>query len=243
MRVLKADKMNQRELAEALRKGSGEETLIAKCCGQRYIGCGMKNPYIVIDGTPGNALGAFLDGGTIIVNGNGQDAVGDTMNAGRIIIDGSVGDAAGYAMRGGLLLVRNDAGYRAGVNMKAYGSDSPAIVIGGVAGSFLGEYQAGGTIVVLGLRKPKGTPLTGYFCGKGMYSGRIYLRTTELPIGMTRHLMKRTVSQEEKDSVLRPLIEEFAKCFKENAEEILSADFTAIEADPEHRYNELYAAM
>lgn len=34
--------------------------------------------------------------------------------------------------------------------MKAYQDKQPVIVIGGRAGSFLGEYQAGGTILVLG---------------------------------------------------------------------------------------------
>lgn len=35
--------------------------------------------------------------------------------------------------------------------MKAYKEKVPVMVIGGTAGSFLGEYQAGGVIVVLGL--------------------------------------------------------------------------------------------
>mgnify|MGYP002508363490 CR=1 FL=1 len=44
-----------------------------------------------------------------------------------------------------------NAGYRAGIHMKAYKDKVPVMVIGGTAGSFLGEYQAGGVIVVLGL--------------------------------------------------------------------------------------------
>ena len=75
------------------------------------------------------------------------------MNDGRIIVHGSIGDAAGYAMRGGESHVQGDAGYRAGIHMKAYGDKLPALVIGGAAGSFLGEYQAGGVILVLGLSK------------------------------------------------------------------------------------------
>ena len=35
--------------------------------------------------------------------------------------------------------------------MKAYKGKIPVMIIGGTAGSFLGEYQAGGLIVVLGL--------------------------------------------------------------------------------------------
>mgnify|MGYP002508793462 CR=1 FL=1 len=57
----------------------------------------------------------------------------------------------GYAMRGGKIFVKGNAGYRAGIHMKAYEEKKPVMVIGGTAGSFLGEYQAGGVIVVLGL--------------------------------------------------------------------------------------------
>ena len=38
----------------------------------------------------------------------------------------------------------------------------PVMVIGGTAGSFLGEYQAGGVIVVLGLSAPD-KKIVGYF--------------------------------------------------------------------------------
>ena len=39
--------------------------------------------------------------------------------------------------------------------MKAYRNSFPVIVIGGCTGDFLGEYMAGGLIVVLGLNKKK----------------------------------------------------------------------------------------
>lgn len=144
-------------------------------CGQRYLGAGLEEGQVGITGTPGNALGAYLCGGRLFVHGNAQDAVGDTMDGGRIAVDGMVGDAAGYAMRGGEIYVRGSAGYRAGVHMKAYGTKQPVLVIGGQAGSFLGEYQAGGTIVVLNLGTENSAP-AGRFCGMGMYGGKIYLR-------------------------------------------------------------------
>ena len=83
-------------------------------------------------------------------------------------------------MRGGKILVRGNVGYRCGIHMKAYGENKPAIVIGGRAGSFLGEYQAGGTLVVLGLHTD-GRPIVGNFCGTGMHGGEIYLRCDKLP--------------------------------------------------------------
>ena len=113
--------------------------------------CLEKN--VTIHGIPGNALGAYLNDSHITVNGNAQDAVGDTMNEGKILIYGNIGDAAGYAMRGGKIYVQGNAGYRAGIHMKAYKEKIPVMIIGGCAGSFLGEYQAGGIIIVLGLHK------------------------------------------------------------------------------------------
>ncbi len=243
MEIINAKGMDQGDLCALIKKERHLDIEIRNCCGQRYIGCGMKKTRINIIGTPGNALGAFLDGASITVDGNAEDAVGDTMNCGSIFIDGSVGDAAGYAMRGGKIFVHGNAGYRAGVNMKAYKDKSPLLVIGGKAGSFLGEYLAGGTIIVLGLHNPKNTPLTGYFCGNGMYNGKIYLRTTERPIGLSKHLLMNKVGEEEKETILRPVIMEFAAAFKEDPEKILKADFIAVEPDPENRYRELYAAI
>ena len=142
------DNVSFAELNETIRTAD-EDCHIRCCLGQRFIGAGMQAHSITIDGIPGNALGAYLNGTEIIVHGNAQDAVGDTMNDGKIVVHGSIGDAAGYAMRGGKIFVRGDAGYRAGIHMKEYAPENdpekiPVMVIGGCAGSFLGEYQAGG---------------------------------------------------------------------------------------------------
>lgn len=127
-----------------------EYTEITNCLGQRFLADGTCGKRVKITGTAGNDLGAFLSGGEIEVFGNAQDALGDTMDDGEIIVHGSAQDAAGYAMRGGSIYIEKDVGYRAGIHMKAYGDKVPALVIGGTAGSFLGEYQAGGIILVLG---------------------------------------------------------------------------------------------
>ena len=148
--------------------------------GERYIGAGKRTGKIELYEVPGNALGTYLDGAEIVLHANAQDATGDTMNAGEITIYGSTGDAAGYAMRGGSIYVQGDAGYRAGIHMKAYEDKIPVLVIGGRAGSFLGEYQAGGVIVVLGIGSEDRQPV-GNFCGTGMHGGRIFLRTEHLP--------------------------------------------------------------
>ena len=169
MMLVNAKNLHYRALNEALRKAADDCT-VTECCGQRYIAAGMSHKSITISGVPGNALGAYLNGAVITVNANAQEAVGDTMNAGKIVVHGNIGDAAGYAMRGGKIFVRGNAGYRAGIHMKAYEEKKPLMVIGGRAGSFLGEYQAGGVIVVLGLGA-KDQEIVGNFPCTGMHGG------------------------------------------------------------------------
>lgn len=119
MLSINADGLDHRELNEALQSAE-RSCRIESCLGQRFIAAGMADKDIMIQGVPGNALGAYLNGSTVTVQGNAQDAVGDTMNAGTIVIHGNVGDAAGYAMRGGRIFVKGNAGYRAGIHMKEY---------------------------------------------------------------------------------------------------------------------------
>jgi glutamate synthase domain-containing protein 3 len=97
------------------------------------------------------------------------------MNAGRIVVLGDAGDILGYAMRGGSIFVRGSVGYRAGIHMKASGDRLPAIVIGGSACDYAGEYMAGGMLVVLGLGCEGRSP-AGEFVGVGMHGGSIYVR-------------------------------------------------------------------
>ena len=150
MKIIDAANLDYKAVNEALRRTDGD-CMIKGCCGQRFIAAGMSGKNLTIQGLPGNAMGAYLNNAHITVHSNAQDAVGDTMNEGKILIHGNIGDAAGYAMRGGKIYVKGNAGYRAGIHMKAYKEKVPVIIIGGCAGSFLGEYQAGGIIIVLGL--------------------------------------------------------------------------------------------
>ena len=56
---------------------------LTNCCGQRFLAAGMSHADLTMEGIPGNALGAYLNGARIVVQGNAQDAVGDTMNEGQ----------------------------------------------------------------------------------------------------------------------------------------------------------------
>ena len=105
MTTIDAQSLDFRQLNQRIRGERDREITVAHCLGQRYIASGLSGRRIVIEGTPGNALGAYLDGCELIVRGNAQDATGDTMNDGSIVIHGSAGDATGYAMRGGTIFV------------------------------------------------------------------------------------------------------------------------------------------
>ena len=195
-----------------------DNVVLDEVLGERFIGCGFKKGTITINGTPGNALGAYLDGANIIVNGNGQDAVGDTMNDGKIVVHGSVGDTLGYAMRGGKIFVRDNICYRGGVHIKEYGEKSPLIVIGGKALCFLGEYMAGGTIIVLNKDNVK-DPI-GDYTGVGMYGGKILVKAEALDVILPKQIKYRIIKKEEKDDYI-PYIKEYATLFAKDYEEII----------------------
>ena len=222
-----------------LRETDGNCT-ITGCCGQRFIAAGMSEKNITIEGVPGNALGAYLNGASITVNANAQDAVGDTMNEGKIVIHGNIGDAAGYAMRGGKIFVRGNAGYRAGIHMKAYKEKIPVMVIGGVAGSFLGEYQAGGVIIVLGLES-NGKRIVGNFPCTGMHGGKMFLRGDCEGITFPGQVTAKKADSEELNE-LKQYVSEYCELFGYDIDEILTSPFTVVTPDSKNPYKQMYVA-
>ena len=219
-------------------KSSDDDCKIENCLGQRFIADGLAKGSVTIDGIPGNALGAYLNGAQITVNGNAQDAVGDTMNDGKIVIHGSIGDTAGYAMRGGEIYVKGNAGYRAGIHMKEYRDKKPIIVIGGRTGSFLGEYQAGGIIVVLGIGSEDRQPV-GNFCGTGMHGGRIYLRTAHLPKDLPEQVVAHKATEEDMQ-IAAPLVQNYAEKFGADAESLLRDEYYVLRPNTQNPYKQLY---
>ncbi len=237
MTHIDASGLDYRQLNAAIRSCSGDAS-VTGCYGQRFIGAGLETGNLTIAGTPGNALGAYLDGACIEVRGNAQDAVGDTMNAGRIVVRGSIGDAAGYAMRGGELYVEGNAGYRAGIHMKAYGDKQPVMVIGGKAGSFLGEYQAGGVIIVLGLTDDP-RPIVSNFPCTGMHGGRLYIRSDCKKILLPKQVIARPASRKDMNMV-RDYLHTFCELFGGDCGELLRQPFTVITPNSSNPYKQLY---
>lgn len=239
MTTINAEKLDFKSLNQQVRD-AGTDCEITSCLGQRFIASGMSNKNIRILGTPGNALGAYLNGASISVEGNAQDAVGDTMNEGRIVIHGNIGDAAGYAMRGGKIYVKGNAGYRAGIHMKAYKEKLPVMIIGGHTGSFLGEYQAGGIIIVLGMNSDS-KEIVGNFPCTGMHGGKMFLRSDCKNISFPQTVTANPATAEDLAEV-KQYISEFCDLFDFDIDEIMSSDFTVITPDSKNPYKQMYVA-
>lgn len=208
--------------------------------GQRYIGTDLnKAVEIEIYGTPGNDLGAFMNGPRLIVHGNAQDGCGNTMNEGEIIVHGRAGDTVGLSARGGNIFIKGDVGYRAGIHMKEYQDKRPVIVIGGTAQDFLGEYMAGGVIILLGLDLKEGENHRTKYVGTGMHGGVIYVRGA-IP---EYHLGKEvgTAKLDENDNnVLKEYVNRFAALFSYDVDSILKGDFTKLYPRFLRPYGRLY---
>ena len=209
--------------------------------GQRYIGTDLDKPVeIEIFGTPGNDLGAFMDGPRITVHGNAQDGCGNTMNEGEIIVHGHAGDIVGLSARGGRIFVRDDTGYRAGIHMKEYQDRKPVLVIGGTAQDFLGEYMAGGILILLGLSLGEGEHHKARFIGTGMHGGVIYLRGNVEDYQLGKEVGV-TELEEADYQVLRQYVDEYADHFGCESEVILKQKFVKLFPRRLRPYGRLYA--
>ena len=224
-------------LLKSLNNNGVRKIEIHNVYGQRYIATSL-NRKVEIDiyGTPGNDLGAFMKGPRIVVHGNAQDCCGNTMDHGQIVIHGRAGDIIGYSMRGGKIFIRDDTGYRVGIHMKEYRDKRAFLVIGGTAQDFLGEYMAGGVILVLGLNLKGGERYKARFVGTGMHGGVIYVR------GEMTHLGKEVEAMDPDENdmhLIQGLVKEFCNHF--NLEDIMNKEFTKIVPVSHRPYGRLYA--
>jgi glutamate synthase domain-containing protein 3 len=242
--IIDAQGIFYRELNAKLRQAVSNETQkieLRNVYGQRYIGTDLDKPVeIEIFGTPGNDLGAFMDGPRITVHGNAQDGCGNTMNNGEIIIHGHAGDILGLSARGGKIFVREDVGYRAGIHMKEYQDKKPMVVIGGTAQDFLGEYMAGGVLILLGLNPKEGERHKANFIGTGMHGGAIYIRGEVQKFQLGKEVGVSELNENDY-LVLKKLVGEFAYHFGYDAEAILKHKFIKLFPLYLRPYGRLYA--
>ena len=172
--------------------------------------------------------------------GNGQEATGNTMGGGKIIVHGHVGDTLGYAMRDGEIFVEKRAGCRAGIHMKEFEAMQPVVVIGGVAGAFLGEYMAGGTLVVLGLDNPEHLPIIGAHCATGMHGGRIFIRGKVPAENDSEHITVTTELDDKDRADLERIVKQYCTLFSASPEAVFSEPFTKLIPTTSRPYANLY---
>ena len=228
-----------RRLRDAVNQGFSQIEL-RNVTGQRYIGTDLDGPVrIDIHGTPGNDLGAFMHGPSLVVHGNAQDGCGNTMDDGEIVVHGGAGDIAGLSMRGGRLFIRDSVGYRAGIHMKEYQDKRPLLVIGGTAGDFVGEYMAGGALILLGL-SPSSRSRPSEFIGTGMHGGTIYVRGAVEPHQVGKEVGITPLIPEDVD-ILSDAIGRFSSHFGHDAHQILDAEFAKLIPLSSRPYGRLYA--
>ena len=230
-----------KELNEIIEKSTSKSFEIKNALGQIYICVGSNDLNINVEGIPGNALGAYLNGSRIEVFGNSSDALGDTMNDGTIIVHGNGGDTVGYAMRGGKIYIRGNVGYRCGIHMKAYMDKFPIIIVGGAAGSFLGEYQAGGIIVVLGLDENKYDEerIFGNFTSTGMYGGKLFIRGNCKKSDFPSSVDVKDVTNEDLEEI-KKYLKEYCDIFKLNFNDIINSNYKVITPNNERKIKASY---
>ena len=241
---INARHLHYRELNNMIKGAAAEglkEIELENVYGQRYIGSGIRRPVrISVHGVPGNDLGAFMDGPRITVYHNAQDGVGNTMNNGIIVVHGRAGDIVAMGMRGGKIFIRDSVGYRAAIHMKEYRQYRPVLVVGGETQDFLGEYMAGGLVIVLGLGQKGKTKYRAHHIGTGMHGGLIYLRGEVEDYQLGNEVTIEPAGEEDA-ACIRPYVEEYVGYFGGRAEDILRSGFLKLSAKSHRPFGGLYA--
>ncbi|RUM33746.1 MAG: hypothetical protein DSY33_03715 [Archaeoglobus sp.] len=242
--------LTHKELNDLLRvcveKGA-EKIIIKNVCGQRYIGTRLHFPgkkvEIDVFGIPGNDLGMFMNGHRIVVHGNAQDGVGNTMNDGEIVVKGRAGDVVAMSMRGGRIFIRDDVGYRTAIHMKEYRERVPVLVVGGSSQDFLGEYMAGGSVLLLGLTL-KNQKHKANYVGTGMHGGTIYIRGKIEQYQLGKEVG--VVEMEEEDyRKVESLVKDYLRYFKDSIknfelDEIMGERFIKLVPVSKRPYGRIY---
>lgn len=208
--------------------------------GQRYIGCALDSgKTIEVYGTPGNDMACYLNGGRVIVHGNCQEAVGNTMNGGEIVVYGHSGDAMAYGMRDGQIYIRDNVACRGGIHMKEFRNMKPVVVIGKNAGSFLGEYMAGGTIIILGIGLKRGEKLFGTHCASGMHGGKIFVRGNFPKENLSDNIKILNPDDDDKKEIAA-YVKKFCKYFDEDFDNVMAKPFKKLVPATSRPYANLY---
>ncbi|WP_394335325.1 GltB/FmdC/FwdC-like GXGXG domain-containing protein [Methanolobus psychrotolerans] len=212
-------------IREAVASGV-KEIVLNNVLGQRFIGNGLRgDAKITINGVPGGDLGMFMSGPECEIFGDAEHAPGNTMDSGALFIHGSAGDAVAHSMRGGKVFVKGNIGYRGGIHMKEYEDKRPILAVGGTSHAFLGEYMAGGLILIFGIGQESAVQDRGI--GSGIHGGEIVIRgdVNEKLLGVGA---KKVAFNEDDLKRLTPVIKEFCERFGIDPSSFLDTNYSRI---------------
>jgi glutamate synthase domain-containing protein 3 len=115
----------------------------------------------------------------------------------------------------------------------------PVLVIGGSAQDFLGEYMAGGVVILLGLGN---TQHRGNFIGTGMHGGVIYIRGDVDDSQLSKDVGVFELEENDKD-ILTLYVTEFASYFDlgVNFVDISKEHFLKLLPTTKRPYGQVYA--
>jgi glutamate synthase domain-containing protein 2/ferredoxin/glutamate synthase domain-containing protein 1 len=144
-------------LAEAYEIG-WRKFILFRVNGQRLLSTAVMGktgtPDVEIDiyGTPGEYLGAFMQGGTIRVHGNSQNFTAMCMHSGNLYVFGNAGKVCGYASKGGKVFILGNINDRAWTNsVNDTRCQNLQVHILGSASKYAGESLMGGDFFFGGL--------------------------------------------------------------------------------------------
>lgn len=124
--------------------------------------------------------------------------------------------------------------------MKQHEDKIPLLVIGGTAGSFLGEYQAGGVIAVLGLESD-GQRIVGNFPCTGMHGEKMFLRGDCTGIDFPSQVTAKAADSKDIEEI-RKYVSEYCDLFGYDTEEVMNSSFTVVTPDSKNPYKQMYVA-
>ena len=147
------------------------------------------------------------------------------MDEGTIIIHGASGDATAHSMRGGKVFIRDDIGYRGGIHMKQYQDKRPVLIIGGTAKAFLGEYMAGGLVIMFRMQDEE--PYAEMGLASGIHGGEIFIRGSveEWTLGIGSSA--RPATSEDIDRI-KSFIFEFSQYYGNDPAKLMNSSYTRI---------------
>ncbi|MBN8915748.1 MAG: formylmethanofuran dehydrogenase subunit C [Rhizobiales bacterium] len=147
--------------------GSDETVVFSGDPRLDYVGAGLADGEIRVEGSVGVAAGAGMSGGRLVISGDAGDGLAAGLTGGRIEVFGSAGKNVGgprpgerQGMRGGVVSVAGQVGDGLGARLRG-----GLILVGGDAGAGAADGLLAGTLAVAGRLGPG--------AGRGMKRGSI----------------------------------------------------------------------